>query len=89
MKNNGEVKSLKEFKQEIDMDKKVEESFLFPLGDLLLQLKLVEKDKRRLKTPYLKAEIIIPHKVATSIKEYFNSGWKLCILGVKTADGKK
>ena len=84
MKTYGQlIKDLKE-KDEIEM------LDLIPLKDLLLGLENVRKDKecKEMKTPYLKAEILIPHNVATSIPTFINSKWRVAILFLKLKEEK-
>ena len=82
------AKTIKEWRDEFSEDKEVEEHFIKPLNEVLLGLKLVEKDKdRKINTPYVKAEILIP--IGHTIKDVFNSEWRLVLLGVKYKKGVK
>jgi len=69
---------------EFNKDKNVEQVMIIPFQDLLLSMKLVEKDKdRKTKTPYVKIEIVVPNEIGTTINEVMNSKWKLALLGVQ------
>lgn len=70
------------FESQLNGDKEVESWFIKPIKSLLLTLKLVEKDKD-IPTPYVKAEIIIPREIATSVGGVINSDVKLAVIGVK------
>lgn len=67
---------------EISKDE-VETHFLVPINDLLLGVKLVEKDNRKVKKPYVSIELLIPHDIAMSVPSFLKSEWKLALLGLK------
>ena len=76
--------TLKELEKQYKENKEIDKVFLLSINDILLELKLVEKDKdRKVPTPYVKAEIVIPHDIGKNIKEVLTSEWKLVLLGVK------
>jgi hypothetical protein len=75
--------NLTEMNKEFSESKNVETHFIIPLQKLLLSLKLVEKDDRKIPTPYIKMEIFVPPEVGKSIKEVLSSDWSLALLGVK------
>lgn len=80
-----EVNTLNQMGAEIDKDKTVEKHFLVPINSLLLKLTLVQKDtdRKNVKAPYVKAEILIPKEIGKTVPEVMNSDWKLLLMGVK------
>lgn len=76
------------FESKLNDDREVESFFIKPLKSLLLKLKLVEKDKE-IPTPYVKAEIVIPREIATSVGKAINSDTKMALLCIKFKDTKK
>ena len=77
--------TLKQISEALDSslsDSEVESFFIKPLKSVLLKLKLVEKDKD-IPTPYVKAEIVIPREIATSVGGVINSDTKLALLCIK------
>ena len=86
-KVKDKIQTVTKMELEFDKNKEIESSFIIPLQQILLGMKLVEKDKdRKITTPYVKVELLIPREVGTSIKEVLNSEWKLGLIGIK---GKK
>lgn len=90
LETEGENITLKEFDEQFKV-KEVDKHFIIPINNLLLQLKLVEKDKDRknVTTPYIKAEILIPYEVGRSVASVLSSDWKLALLGIKFKKKKK
>jgi hypothetical protein len=56
---------------------------------LMLELKLVEKDKNRnVPTPYVALTMVVPPDIAKTIPELMTSNWRLALFGVKIKDDK-
>jgi hypothetical protein len=78
------ITTVKQMELTFDKDKTIERSFIIPIKDLLLGMKLVEKDTdRKVPIPYVKIEIYVPQEVGTTIKDVLNSEWKIGLIGIK------
>lgn len=78
------ITTVKEYELALNKDKKVERSFIMPIKDLLFGMKLVEKDKdKKVVTPYVKIEIVVPREVGTTIRDVMTSEWHLGLIGIK------
>lgn len=78
--------TLKEVEDELQnkiSKEEVEAHFLMPINDLLLGVKLVEKDSRKIKKPYVSIELVVPHDIAISVPQFLKSEWKLALFGLK------
>ncbi|MEK6879556.1 MAG: hypothetical protein AABY22_08115 [Nanoarchaeota archaeon] len=76
-----------DFKEQLK-EMNVEEWFVVSINDLLLSVKLVEKDKDRknIKTPYVKIELLVPHDIAVSVPQFLKSDYRLALFGFKVKD---
>jgi hypothetical protein len=84
------IQTVKDMELEFDKNKQVDKSFIIPIKDVLLSMKLVEKDKdRKDLTPYITIEIVIPKEVGKTIGEVMNSEWKLGLIGIKNKKVKQ
>lgn len=75
--------NLTQMNKEFSESKNIETHFIIPLQKLLLSIKLVEKDDRKIPTPYIKMEIFVPPEVGKSINEVLSSDWSLALMGIK------
>ena len=78
------MQNTKDMELDLDKSKEVERHFILPLKDVLLGMKLIEKDKeRKVPVPYVKVEIYIPQEVGKTIGEVLKSDWRLALKGIK------